>query len=89
MSETQLKAKIRQLRKLQALIEKTEKEAEAIKNEIKAHMGDSEELRVGEYKVFWKTITSTRLDTKALKAALPELVERFTNTVITRRFCVN
>lgn len=52
-------------------------------------MGDTEELRVGEYKVFWKTVTSSRLDTKALKAALPELVERFTNTVITRRFCVN
>lgn len=89
MSENQLKAKIRQLRKLQALIEKTEKEAEAIKNEIKAHMGDTEELRAGEYKVTWKNVVSTRLDTKAMKQALPDLVERFTSTVTTRRFCVN
>lgn len=89
MSENQLKAKIRQLRKLQAQIDKAQKEAEGIKNEIKAHMGDTEELRVGEYKIFWQTITSTRLDTKALKQALPELVERFTSTVTTRRFCVN
>ena len=88
MSEKQLTAKIRKLRKLQTQIEAAEQEAEAIKNEIKAHMGDTEELRAGEYKVTWKNVVSTRLDTKAMKQALPDLVERFTNTVITRRFCI-
>lgn len=88
MSEKQLTAKIRKLRKLQAQIDAAEKEAEAIKNEIKAHMGDTDELRAGEYKVTWKFIESPRLDTKALKLALPELVERFTSTVTTRRFCI-
>lgn len=88
MSEKQITAKIRKLRKLQSQIEAAEKEAEAIKDEIKAHMGDTDELRAGEYKVTWKFIESTRLDTKALKKALPELVERFTNTVVTRRFCI-
>ena len=88
MSEKQLTAKIRKLRKLQAQIDEIEKEAEGIKDEIKAYMGDTEELTAGEYKVTWKIVASTRLDTKALKKALPELVERFTNTVITRRFCV-
>lgn len=43
-------------------------------------MGDSEELRAGEYKITWKSVTSSRLDSKALKAAAPELVERFTKT---------
>lgn len=89
MSEQQLTAKIRKLRKLQAQIEQAEKEVEAIKDEIKAHMGDTEELRAGEYKVTWKPVVSERLDTKGLKLALPELVERFTNTVVTRRFCIN
>ena len=89
MSEQQLTAKIRKLRKLQALIERTEKEVEAIKDEIKAHMGDTEELTAGEYKVTWKVVESTRVDTKALKRALPELVEKFTTTVFTRRFGVN
>ena len=55
---------------------------------IKAHMGDSEELRAGEYKITWKPVTSTRVDTGALKAAAPELVERFTKATTTRRFCV-
>lgn len=88
MSEKQLTAKIRKLRKLQAQIEAAQQEAEGIKNEIKAHMGDTEELKAGEYKVTWKNVASSRLDTKAMKLALPELVERFTTTVVTRRFCV-
>ena len=36
----------------------------------------------------WKAVTSSRVDTKALKAAAPELVERFTKTTTTRRFVV-
>ena len=47
-----------------------------------------EELRAGEYKITWKPVTSSRLDSKALKAAAPELVERFTRTTTNRRFCV-
>ena len=88
MSANELEMKIRELRQLQALIEEAEAEAEAIKDAIKAHMGDSEELRAGEYKITWKPVTSSRLDSKALKAAAPELVERFTKTTTTRRFCV-
>lgn len=89
MSELQLKAKVRQLRELEALIEEARQEAEAIRDEIKAHMGDTEELRAGEYKITWKPITSTRLDTTALKKAIPDLVSRFTTTTTTRRFCIN
>lgn len=88
MSINELEMKVRELRQLQALIEEAEAEAEAIKDAIKAHMGDSEELRAGEYKITWKPVTSTRVDTRALKAAAPELVERFTKTTTARRFCV-
>ena len=80
--------KIRELRQLQSLVEEAQAEAEGIRDAIKAHMGDSEELRAGEYKITWKSVTSSRLDSKALKAAAPELVERFTKTTTTRRFCV-
>ena len=50
MSTNELTEKIRTLRELQALIEEAQAEAEGIKDAIKAHMGDSEELRAGEYK---------------------------------------
>ena len=88
MSTTELEMKIRELRQLQSLIEEAQAEAEGIRDAIKAHMGDSEELRAGEYKITWKSVTSSRLDSKALNAAAPELVERFTKTTTTRRFCV-
>lgn len=88
MSINEIESKVRELRQLQALIEEAQAEAENIKDAIKAHMGDSEELRAGEYKVTWKAVTASRLDSKALKAALPEVVERFTKTTTTRRFCV-
>lgn len=89
MSINELESKIRELRQLQALIEQAEQQAEAIKDSIKAHMGDAEELRVGEYKVTWKTVTSSKLDTAALKRALPlEIAQRFTKTTTSRRFCV-
>lgn len=88
MSTTELESKVRELRQLQSLIEEAQAEAEAIKDQIKAHMGESEELRAGEYRITWKPVTSSRLDSKALKAAAPELVERFTKTTTARRFCV-
>ena len=88
MSINEIESKVWELRQLPALIEEAQAEAEAIRDAIKAHMGDSEELRAGEYKVTWKAVTASRLDSKALKAALPEVVERFTKTTTTRRFCV-
>ena len=88
MSINEIESKVRELRQLQALIEEAQSEAEAIRDTIKAHMGDSEELRAGEYKVTWKAVTSSRLDTTALKKALPDVAARFMKSTTSRRFCV-
>ena len=88
MSICEIEAKARELRQLQALIEEAQAEAEAIKDTIKAAMGDSEALQAGEYKITWKPVTSSRIDASALKKALPEVAERFTKISTVRRFCV-
>ena len=88
MSINEMTAKIKELKSLQALIEEAEAEAEAIKDQIKNAMGDSEELRAGEYKVTYKTVKSSRLDSKNLKAELPETAERYTVTTEYRRFVI-
>lgn len=88
MSTSEIESKVRELRQLQALIEEAQAEAEGIKDAIKAAMGDSEELRAGEYRITWKPVQSARLDTAALRKALPDVAERFTRTTTTRRFCV-
>ena len=88
MSTTEITSKIKELRELQALIEETQAEAETIKDTIKAQMGDCEELRAGEYKITWKPVESSRIDTAALKKAMPQIAEAFTKTTTTRRFCI-
>lgn len=86
MSTNEIIAKLRELKNLQALIEEAEAEADAIKDQIKSFMGDTEELRAGEYKVTYKTVKSSRFDTTSFKKAEPELYEQYAKTTETRRF---
>lgn len=83
-------AKIRELKELEALIAQAEAEAEAIKDSLKATMTEqnTEEMMVDVYKVRWTTVTSERLDTTALKKALPDLAKQFTKASTTRRFTI-
>ena len=88
MSINEMEAKARELRQLQNLIEEAQAEAEALKDAIKAAMGDSESIQAGEYKITWKAVTSSHIDTAALKQALPDVAERFTKETTVRRFTV-
>ena len=88
MSINEMESKVRELRQLQALIEEAQAEAEAIKDLIKAVMGDFAAIHAGDYKVTWKPVTSPRLAATALRHALPDVAERFTRTTTVRRFTV-
>ena len=88
MSINEMEAKARELRQLQALIDEAQAEAEALKDQIKAAMGDAESVQAGEYKITWKPVKSSRIDTAALKKALPDVAQAFTRETTTRRFCV-
>ena len=86
MSTNELEMKCQELRELQRLIEEAQAEAETIKDAIKAHMGDSETAYAGEYKITWKPVTTFRIDTTALKKAMPEVAQAFTRQTTARRF---
>lgn len=88
MSTQDIERKIKLLREMQRMAEEAQAEAEALKDEIKAYMGDSEELTAGEYKITWKLVESAIVDTVALKKAMPQIAEAFTKTTTTRRFCI-
>ena len=72
----------------------TEEEAEAeitgIEDEIKARMTelDTDELRGGTCKVTWKQVSSTRIDSKALKKELPDIAAKYSSTSTYRRFLI-
>lgn len=88
MSIYELDAKVRDLRDLQDQIEQLTAEAEAIKDAIKQKMVDegTEVLEGNGWKATWHAVTSSRLDTKALKAADPETFARYTKTSTVCRF---
>jgi predicted phage-related endonuclease len=67
-----------------------EAEMESITDSIKAHMDVQgvDTINGTDWKVTYKAVTSSRIDTSALKKALPDLAQQFTKTTTARRFCV-
>ena len=88
MSNPNMEAKVKELMELKRMKEELETEIAATEDAIKAVMGDDELLLAGSYKVSWKTFTSSRLDSTALKKALPEVAAAYTKTTTVRRFSV-
>lgn len=88
MSINELKAKAAELKELKAMQEELSAEISAIEDEIKAAMGDQEQIIAGGYKITWKAVTSSRFDSSAFKKAMPELAAQYTKTTTTRRFTV-
>ena len=88
MSNNEIVAKLTELQELKRMQEELTAEIDAIQDAIKAHMGAEELLLAGPYKVTYKPVTTTRIDTTALKKALPDIAERFSKTTTTRRFTI-
>lgn len=67
--------------------EKELKEArEALEREVQDALGTAELLETRHYKVRYTTVTSSRFDSKAFKAAKPKLYAQFVKQSIARRF---
>ena len=86
MSNTEITAAVTQLQELRRMQEELTAEIETLTDAIKAHMGTQELLLAGPYKITWKAVTSSRIDTTALKKALPDIAAQYTKTTTTRRF---
>lgn len=83
-------SKVKELRELKRLAEELQAEIETAQDAIKAEMTSQavDTLSGADWKVTWKEVTSSRVDTTALKKALPDVAQAFTKTTTTRRFCV-
>ena len=90
MATNELITKLNELTELRKMADDLNAEIEAIQEEIKAHMTqtDADTLTAGQYKVTWKSVTSTRIDTTALRKDLPEVWQEYGKTTTTRRFSV-
>ena len=69
-----------------ALAKEAKEEAEA---KLKAMLTDAEVGTIGNYKVSWKNVSTTRLDSKKVKAILTEeQLKDCQNTTVTRKFTI-
>ena len=90
MSNTEIQSKVNEFRELRRMADELAAEIEAAQDAIKAHMTaiDADTLTGIDYKITWKSVTSSRFDNTAFKKAMPELAERFTKSTTSRRFVV-
>ena len=90
MSSNEIQSKVSDLRELRRMAEEISAEIDTITDAIKAHMEaiNADELSGADFKISWKPVTTARIDTAALKKAMPEIAEAFTKTSATRRFCL-
>ena len=90
MSINEMDSKIKELRELRRMADELAAEMETIQDSIKAHMDAAgvDTINGTDWKVTYRAVTSSRIDTAALKKALPDVVERFSKAATARRFCI-
>ena len=90
MSTNEMNAKARALKRMKAKAEELAEQTAALEAEIKAEMEAQgvEEITAGTIKIRWTKITSNRLDTAALKKAVPDIAALFTKPTESRRFTI-
>lgn len=77
-----------QLAQYNRMAEETAEIIDGLKDKLKAYMTENglDTLNGDEHKATYKEVTSSRVDTRALKQELPEIAERYTTTTSTMRF---
>ena len=61
---------------------------QAAANRLKEIMGNHNKAVSGDHSVSWTPYTTERLDTKALKAEMPDVVTKYTKSTTSRRFSI-
>lgn len=79
---------MKELAQYKRLQDETAAIIEGLTDQLKEYMNENqlETLAGDEHKATYKIVTSSRIDTTALKKAMPEVVTAYTKTTETRRF---
>ena len=88
MSIREIEAKAKELQELKRMREELDAEIASLEDQIKASMGDQEQVTAGAFRITWKAITSSRFDSSAFKKANPDLAAQFIKTSTVKRFSI-
>jgi len=88
VASPEITAAAEQLAALRGQIKALEARADELLFAIQQAMADAEELHAGDGRVLatWKSVTTRRIDTKALGTTHPDIVSRFMKETASRRF---
>jgi len=90
MTERRIERRIAKLKELESQIAELEAEADMIRDEIKEDLETKgiEELTTKNHLIRWRSVTTNRLDGKALKKALPDIYNQFLKPSTSKRFTI-
>ena len=83
-----LNALMREIAEYTRLSEEVGATLDSLKDILKKHMEENglESIAGDEHKASYKAVTSSRIDTTALKRDFPDIVEKYTKTTKSKRF---
>lgn len=87
-TDRQYDRRVRDLMDLRRLRDDIQKQIDALEQDIKTDMGDTEEVTTSRYRISWQTIISKRFDTTSFKAAHEKLYAQFVKPSESRRFTI-
>lgn len=88
MTIQEINEKMSTLAEYERLKDDLQHEIESLKDDLKKYMIDNDltVLNGLEHKATYTAVTTTRVDTKALKSAHADIVEQYTKTSVSNRF---
>lgn len=81
-------AKVKEYTDMKKMMNELQDLIDALEADIKAAMGDSEEMSVEGIKIKWTHYTTSRFDSKTFKAEHKAMYEQYVKAVPARRFQV-
>lgn len=88
IAQNNLDALMREIAEYTRMAEEIGATLDSLKDTLKKHMEENglDSIAGSEHKASYKAVTSSRIDTTALKRDMPEIAAKYTKTTNTRRF---
>lgn len=79
---------MREIAEYSRMVEEIGATLDSLKDSLKKYMDENglDSIAGNEHKASYKAVTSSRIDTTALKRDMPEIAAKYTKTTETRRF---
>jgi predicted phage-related endonuclease len=88
ITQNNLDSLMREIAEYTRMAEEVAATLDSLKDILKEHMEENglDSIAGSEHKASYKAVTSSRIDTTALKRDMPEIAAKYTKTTNTRRF---